>query len=92
MLDPVTKTLIEAARFANSDEVYGRLAGFASRWDYRAVGRLQRSQTVLRPYGMIEEALDRRQDLAQDGGAGGKRSRHEHGVIGAIDLDYVLGD
>ena len=51
-----------------------------------------RTQTVLGPYGVIEEALDRRQDLAHDSGAGGKRSRHEHGVIGAIDLDYVSGD
>jgi transposase len=35
VLDPVTKTLIETARFANSDEGYARLAGFASRWDCR---------------------------------------------------------
>jgi transposase len=35
VLDPVTKTLIETARFANSDEGYARLAGFARRWDCR---------------------------------------------------------
>jgi hypothetical protein len=29
VLDPVTKTVIEAARFANSQEGYERLAGFA---------------------------------------------------------------
>jgi hypothetical protein len=35
VLDPVTKTLIETAWFANSDEGYARLAGFARRWDCR---------------------------------------------------------
>jgi len=35
VLDPVTRTLIETARFANSDEGYGRLAGFAGRWEHR---------------------------------------------------------
>src|SRR6202044_2097532 len=35
VLDPVTKTLIETARFANSDEGYARLAGFARRWQDR---------------------------------------------------------
>jgi transposase/uncharacterized protein YuzE len=35
VLDPVTKTLIETARFANSDEGYALLAGFAGRWDCR---------------------------------------------------------
>ena len=33
VLDPVTRTLIETARFANSDEGYARLAGFARRWN-----------------------------------------------------------
>ena len=31
----MTKTLIETARFANTDEGYVRLAGFARRWDCR---------------------------------------------------------
>jgi transposase len=35
VLDPVTKTLIETARFANSEEGYGRLTGFARRWEHR---------------------------------------------------------
>jgi transposase len=35
VLDPVTKTLIEAARFANSVDGYERLAVFARRWDQR---------------------------------------------------------
>jgi transposase len=35
VLDPVTKTVIEAARFANSQEGYERLAGFARRWEQR---------------------------------------------------------
>jgi hypothetical protein len=35
VLDPVTKTLIETARFANTDEGYARLAGFARRWEDR---------------------------------------------------------
>jgi len=35
VLDPVTKTVIETARFANSDEGYARLAGFARRWEDR---------------------------------------------------------
>jgi transposase len=35
VLDPVTKTLIESARFANTGEGYARLAGFARRWDCR---------------------------------------------------------
>jgi hypothetical protein len=35
VLDPVTKTLIETARFANSEEGYRRLTGFARRWEQR---------------------------------------------------------
>jgi transposase len=35
VLDPVTKTLIGTARFANSDEGYGQLRGFARRWEDR---------------------------------------------------------
>jgi hypothetical protein len=35
VLDPVTKTLIETARFADSEEGYGRLTGFARRWEHR---------------------------------------------------------
>jgi hypothetical protein len=35
VLDPVTKTVIEAARFASSQEGYERLTGFARRWDQR---------------------------------------------------------
>ena len=35
VLDPVTRTLIETARFANSDEGYARLAGFARRQEHR---------------------------------------------------------
>lgn len=35
VLDPVTKTLIETARFASTDEGYARLAGFARRWEGR---------------------------------------------------------
>jgi transposase len=35
VLDPVTKTVIEAARFANTREGYERLAGFAQRWEQR---------------------------------------------------------
>jgi transposase len=35
VLDPVTKTVIEAARFANSQEGYAGLAAFARRWDQR---------------------------------------------------------
>jgi transposase len=35
VLDPVTKTLIETARFANTEEGYGRLTGFARRWEHR---------------------------------------------------------
>jgi transposase len=35
LLDPVTKTLIETARFANSDEGYRQLTGFARRWEDR---------------------------------------------------------
>jgi transposase len=35
VLDPVTKTLIETARFANTDEGYGRLTAFAARWEQR---------------------------------------------------------
>jgi hypothetical protein len=34
-LDPVTKTVIEAARFANSQEGHAGLAAFARRWDQR---------------------------------------------------------
>ena len=33
VLDPVTKTVIEAARFANSTEGNVRLTGFAGRWE-----------------------------------------------------------
>jgi len=35
VLDPVTKTLIESARFANSAEGYERLTAFAARWAQR---------------------------------------------------------
>jgi transposase len=35
VLDPVTKTVIEAARFANSVDGYEQLAVFARRWDQR---------------------------------------------------------
>jgi transposase len=35
VLDPVTKTVIEAARFANSVDGYGQLTVFAARWDRR---------------------------------------------------------
>jgi hypothetical protein len=35
VLDPVTKTLIETARFANSGEGYGRLTAFAGRREQR---------------------------------------------------------
>jgi transposase len=35
VLDPVTKTVIEAARFASSAEGYVRLTGFAGRWEQR---------------------------------------------------------
>jgi transposase len=35
VLDPVTRTLIETARFANTDEGYGRLTGFARRREHR---------------------------------------------------------
>lgn len=35
VLDPVTKTLIESARFANSAEGYERLTTFAARWEQR---------------------------------------------------------
>src|SRR5512132_2203603 len=35
VLDPVTKTVIEVARFANSQEGYERLTGFAGRWGQR---------------------------------------------------------
>jgi transposase len=35
VLDPVTKTLIDTARFANSDEGYGQLKGSARRWEDR---------------------------------------------------------
>src|ERR1700757_4365099 len=38
VLDPVTKTLIETARFAHSDEGYARLAGFARRGACRGGG------------------------------------------------------
>jgi Transposase len=40
VLDPVTKTVIEAARFASSQRGYERLTGFARRWEQRrwAVG------------------------------------------------------
>jgi transposase len=35
VLDPVTKTVIEAARFANTADGYGRLTAFAARWAQR---------------------------------------------------------
>jgi hypothetical protein len=35
VLDPVTKTLIDTARFADTGEGYARLAGFARRWGCR---------------------------------------------------------
>jgi len=35
VLDPVTKTVIESARFANSADGYGQLARFAARWEQR---------------------------------------------------------
>jgi transposase len=35
VLDPVTKTVIEAARFASGAEGYVRLTGFAGRWEQR---------------------------------------------------------
>lgn len=35
VLDPVTKTVIEVARFASSQEGSGRLTGLARRWDQR---------------------------------------------------------
>jgi hypothetical protein len=35
VLEPVTKTVIEAARFANTREGYERLASFAQRWEQR---------------------------------------------------------
>jgi transposase len=40
VLDPVSKTVIESARFANSADGHGRLARFAARWEQRrwAVG------------------------------------------------------
>jgi transposase len=35
VLDPVTKTVIESARFASSEEGFRQLTGFAARWDRR---------------------------------------------------------
>jgi transposase len=35
VLDPVTKTLIESARFANSEHGYAQLTVFAARWARR---------------------------------------------------------
>ena len=35
VLDPVTKTLIETARFAHTEEGYAQLTGFAVRWSQR---------------------------------------------------------
>ena len=35
VLDPVAKTLIESARFANTADGYVQLAGFAARWEQR---------------------------------------------------------
>jgi transposase len=35
VLDPVSKTVIEAARFASTADGYGRLARFAARWEHR---------------------------------------------------------
>jgi transposase len=35
VLDPVSKTLIESARFANSEDGYAQLTAFAARWAQR---------------------------------------------------------
>jgi len=35
VLDPVTKTVIEVARFANTVDGYGQLTSFAARWEQR---------------------------------------------------------
>src|ERR1700747_1547667 len=35
VLDPVTKTLIESARFANSEDGYAQLRVFAGQWSQR---------------------------------------------------------
>jgi hypothetical protein len=35
VLDPVSKTLIESARFTNTADGYARLTGFAGRWEQR---------------------------------------------------------
>jgi hypothetical protein len=35
VLDPVTKTVIEAVRFANSEGGYAQLSAFAARWSGR---------------------------------------------------------
>src|SRR5258708_21078023 len=35
VLDPVTKPVIESARFANSRQGYRQLSGFAARWELR---------------------------------------------------------
>jgi transposase len=35
VLDPVSKTVIQSARFANSANGYGQLARFAARWEQR---------------------------------------------------------
>ena len=32
VLDPVTKTVIESARFAHTEQGYAQLTGFAARW------------------------------------------------------------
>ena len=51
VLDPVTKTVIEVARFANSVDGYSRLAGFRRPVGASAVGggRLPRCWQVLGP-------------------------------------------
>ena len=35
VLDPVTKTVLESARFANTVDGYAQLTAFAGRWDQR---------------------------------------------------------
>src|SRR5215475_2717844 len=35
VLDPVTKTMLEAARFANTIDGYAQLTAFAGRWSQR---------------------------------------------------------
>ena len=47
--------------------------------------------TALRPDDAIEEVLDGRDHLAEDGGGGGKPAWHEHPVVGTVDLDDFGG-